>query len=568
MVNPPTVKMTTVKVIGRVFALAVAILVSMTLPLTLHAQTGLSPELRRLIARVSQAGGFDESPDIPPQEAPDRTTPSFRLRAEMRALEAILAAIPRSDRSYAEISQALTAIQKALTTFEGTVGGLRPTHLEETLDAIGEAERSLYRVKVTFPWLAPLQHRLAEIAKNITVSIKDRARDAGVAPRSLARAQAAIDLGDAFLADGNYQVAVVHFGNGLKAAVDTIVFDIDLFEQNIGDALDGEAVGYSYAITLDGALYSEGGVGLARTSADNPETAQSPTKEMHVASVSKMITAVAVLHLLEEKGVSVDDPIGPWLPSGWERGTGVDQLTFRNLMTHTSGFGQNVPGSSSGYSALQQLAAMDVGSTTFNYENANFGMFRVIVSKLLGIDPLDYPEFPADVLTSSAFILYVTDLLESVGITADCLPSDGNPTLYYRFPYDDSAGIELGSYELGCGGYGFYISARELAQLLATMRFTDELLSPESRQVMDEGFLGWMDPENPYPWGDGGPFGAYRNHGGDWGFNPAPKRGLDSCVMNFPIVVQASLIINSVGGAYPYQCQVLRNAYDAAWVPK
>jgi hypothetical protein len=36
--------------------------------------------------------------------------------------------------------------------------------------------------------------------------------------------------------------------------------------------------------------------------------------------------------------------------------------------------------------------------------------------------------------------------------------------------------------------------------------------------------------------------------------------------MAFPIVVEASLLINSVGGSYPYQCTVLRNAFDNAWV--
>ena len=35
----------------------------------------------------------------------------------------------------------------------------------------------------------------------------------------------------------------------------------------------------------------------------------------------------------------------------------------------------------------------------------------------------------------------------------------------------------------------------------------------------------------------------------------------------FPIVVEAALLINSDRGAISYQCELLKDAFDNAWVP-
>src|SRR5438270_9352138 len=69
---------------------------------------------------------------------------------------------------------------------------------------------------------------------------------------------------------------------------------------------------------------------------------------MHVASVSKLITAMAMTKLLEDHNISPDARIWPSLPPYWVRGPGVDQLTFRHLLTHTSGLvaGPDVAGRS------------------------------------------------------------------------------------------------------------------------------------------------------------------------------------------------------------------------------
>jgi peptidoglycan/LPS O-acetylase OafA/YrhL/CubicO group peptidase (beta-lactamase class C family) len=59
-----------------------------------------------------------------------------------------------------------------------------------------------------------------------------------------------------------------------------------------------------------------------------------PTTAVRIASVSKMFTAVVVLQLVEEGSISLDTPIGAWLPDSVPR---ADSITVRQLLQHTSG---------------------------------------------------------------------------------------------------------------------------------------------------------------------------------------------------------------------------------------
>lgn len=55
----------------------------------------------------------------------------------------------------------------------------------------------------------------------------------------------------------------------------------------------------------------------------------------NVASVAKMFTAAAVLRLVADRRLSLDDSIAAWVPA-WPR-PHADQVTLRHLLTHTSG---------------------------------------------------------------------------------------------------------------------------------------------------------------------------------------------------------------------------------------
>src|ERR1700681_3496345 len=62
-----------------------------------------------------------------------------------------------------------------------------------------------------------------------------------------------------------------------------------------------------------------------------------------IASMSKPITAVAVLMLMEEGKLSLDDPIAKYVPelAGLKTPDGqTPRITLRHLLTHTSGMGE------------------------------------------------------------------------------------------------------------------------------------------------------------------------------------------------------------------------------------
>jgi CubicO group peptidase (beta-lactamase class C family) len=62
-----------------------------------------------------------------------------------------------------------------------------------------------------------------------------------------------------------------------------------------------------------------------------------------IASMSKPITAIAVLMLMEDGELSLDDPIAKYLPelAGLKTADGkTPRITIRHLLTHTSGMGE------------------------------------------------------------------------------------------------------------------------------------------------------------------------------------------------------------------------------------
>ena len=62
-----------------------------------------------------------------------------------------------------------------------------------------------------------------------------------------------------------------------------------------------------------------------------------PDVPMHVASVSKLMTAMAMMVALRDNNISPDAHIIDYLPDYWAKGFNVEHITFRNLFNHTSG---------------------------------------------------------------------------------------------------------------------------------------------------------------------------------------------------------------------------------------
>jgi CubicO group peptidase (beta-lactamase class C family) len=101
--------------------------------------------------------------------------------------------------------------------------------------------------------------------------------------------------------------------------------------------------GLALAVARDGKLVKARGYGVANVEHEAPVT---PDTVFELASITKQFTATAIMLLVEEGKVQLDDPISSYLPDAPEK---WKSITGRHLLTHTSG----LPGLTDGFKALQ-----------------------------------------------------------------------------------------------------------------------------------------------------------------------------------------------------------------------
>ncbi|MCH9651210.1 MAG: beta-lactamase family protein [Deltaproteobacteria bacterium] len=346
--------------------------------------------------------------------------------------------------------------------------------------------------------------------------------------------------------------------------------DLQAMAQFLEDTLDeNSVVGMSYALSQHGQLAIAGSTGFAQR---NPDAEVPMTSKIRstVASVSKAVTAPLIYKLLAANGLDIDSPIASWLPAGWVKGPGfvnnANGLTFRHLLTHTSGLNQEFNALKdaglegpwgNGWDGLEFVVENGtVPDSPRQYKNANFALLRILIPELWKA-----AGGPGTAVTKAnvgeRYLSYLHELvmdredIESVV----CWPQTGYPEAKgYNFDDMSLAGYSSSSSLDGCGGHAnLHLSAQELTQYAAAFRFDDGIMSPGDRSTMRTARAGW----NGAGAVDGGT--AY-DHGGAW--NHSGGRRTRTCMMELPNGVNASIIINSqpaVGS-----CSALRQAFNAA----
>jgi CubicO group peptidase (beta-lactamase class C family) len=260
------------------------------------------------------------------------------------------------------------------------------------------------------------------------------------------------------------------------------------FSANLDSQLQGKVVGY---VSVVGAKTVE--YGSARTDADPPSRKMAMDVPINVASVSKVLTTIAVLQSLAKHHLTIESTIAQFLPPDWSRGPNVNTITFRQLMTHRAGFRDN--GNATTYEALQQQiqhGVQLVNKQTPAYNNLNFAIFRVLLPYMEGFNdpgPATRPE-----ATANFYISYMRQhVFQPVGITdADCKPGpDRNPALYYPFPPDRTHGVEAGDWTPFCGGGGWVLTASDLFKVVQSLVHDNTLLTKAQKKRMNQDCLGW-----------------------------------------------------------------------------
>ena len=525
-----------------------------------------------------------EPEGIDPPDGGDPSAPAVALPSVIAGLEKLLARMPSTDT--ARVAALRTAIAELRTAIEEHTDG--STDLDAVAAALGRAADHLAQIRPATSaeagFFRSTGRTMSRVARVMAMRVIEVAGRAGVAdPVAVARRDLAV--GDQLAAAGNFAGAIESYGKAL-APKGAVVFSMDLFESNIQAAVGPFVSGYAYTINQAGQVAREsepGEGGWARTSADDPETPHSPLREQLLASVSKTITAVAMLRVLQDANIPVGAPISGFLPANWVRGPNANQLTFEQLLTHESDLCSPCPGAnnlSSQWAGLRtRISQPFVLPSAYDYENANFGLMRILIPRINGFvggqsvalaDQTFVTDTDRALAHATSFENYVrARVFAPMGIDGRCSSSEPAPTLLYNFPHNNQPGWPEPSMLLACGGVGWNLSSRELGAFMAYLRYTDVVLSAETRKAMDTGFFGWADPsQRSYATGA---FGTYHSHAGDWVRPPQP--GLPgageahTCIMKFHINVEVSLVINSQRGFSGSQCTVLRNAFDASWIP-
>ncbi|MBW4573034.1 MAG: beta-lactamase family protein [Tolypothrix carrinoi HA7290-LM1] len=153
--------------------------------------------------------------------------------------------------------------------------------------------------------------------------------------------------------------------------------NVDAFGKAIHNILKDSVTGYMLQLRQNGNLIYNLIWNWAQTPADLRQGWSEDTR-MHVASVSKFITAVGLVKVLDSKNISYDSKIINYLPTYWSKGNNIDKITFRHLLTHRSGF--STDSSASDYTFMKSKVAAGVTQVgSYDYENMNFGLCRILI---------------------------------------------------------------------------------------------------------------------------------------------------------------------------------------------
>ena len=118
------------------------------------------------------------------------------------------------------------------------------------------------------------------------------------------------------------------------------------FDQSVRNLMQKYNIpGGAVAVVRDGKLFYARGFGYADVENKTPVQ---PDALFRIASVSKSITSVAIMKLVEEGKLELDDRVAPLIADLAPRpGATVDprweQITIRHLLNHTGGWNRNKP---------------------------------------------------------------------------------------------------------------------------------------------------------------------------------------------------------------------------------
>jgi CubicO group peptidase (beta-lactamase class C family) len=307
--------------------------------------------------------------------------------------------------------------------------------------------------------------------------------------------------------------------------------------------------GLSLVVISDGRIVFAKGYGLANVEHQVPVK---PETVFQSGSVGKQFTATAVMMLVEDGKIGLDDKISKYLadaPESWK------DITVRHLLTHTSGttdyprdFDYRRDYTEDEF--LKRAAAIPLAfrpGEKWNYSNLGYATLGFLISKVTG-------RFYGDFLQERIF--------KPLGMTTARIISESdivpNRAAGYRIVKGELKNQEWVSPTVNTTADGsLYLTALDMAKWDATL-YTEKLLKRSSIEPM------WtpanLNDGKMHPYGFGWSLGGVRGqrviqHGGAWqGFKSYIARYVDDklTVVAFANLAQADAerIVRGVAAIY------------------
>lgn len=264
-------------------------------------------------------------------------------------------------------------------------------------------------------------------------------------------------------------------GSGQLAAPPRPTLDVAGFGEDLHQALSGNVQGYAMRMRRNGQTIYTLQWNWARRPGDG-QRGWNPDRRMNIASVSKFITAVAMVDLLEQRNIDPDTSIAQWLPAYWTLGANVDDITFEMLMTHSSGLANS---GSTDFATMRQLVAGGVTPnlpTTFTYENTNFALQRILIATLggyvsrnLNLGSTGVNDAIWNAATTAAYRAYVDkNVFGPAGVKNARFDKTADTALAYAF--NGGGGWDSGDLSWRAGSGGWHLSVDEILDVAGTYR--------------------------------------------------------------------------------------------------
>ncbi len=239
--------------------------------------------------------------------------------------------------------------------------------------------------------------------------------------------------------------------------------------------------GLAWAVVSDGAISSAGARGVVRAGGHTPVTPETP---FATGSISKSVTALAVMQLVETGKVDLNAEVSQYLKGFSERSAGA--ITIRQLLSHTSGFSTlqgNAPHAddTDGTDGLARLVDRLSGTAPahepggrWEYSNINYQILGRLIEVVSG---QDYQHYVAGRILKP---VGMTDSFVADGEVHDSMATGHRPWFGTKRPLPDRR-----TYRGTAPQGGVMASAHDLALYLQMMmNGQDDVISADGKALM------------------------------------------------------------------------------------